>query len=52
MRQVGYGISLGKRWLVEKTFGYLKQTGLLHKIREPAGWELVGGGGTSCFVIR
>jgi hypothetical protein len=26
-RQVGYGISFEKRWLVEKAFGWLKQTG-------------------------
>jgi transposase len=32
-RQVGYGISLGKRWLVEKAFGWLKQTGPLSKVK-------------------
>jgi len=32
-RQVGYGISLGKRWLVEKAFGWLKQTGPLRKVK-------------------
>jgi IS5 family transposase len=31
--QVGYGISLGKRWLVEKAFGWLKQTGPLRKVK-------------------
>jgi transposase len=28
-RHSGYGISLSRRWLVEKTFGWLKQTGPL-----------------------
>lgn len=32
-RQVGYGISLGKRWLVEKAFGWLKQTAPLRKLK-------------------
>ena len=32
-RQVGYGISLGKRWLVEKAFGWLKQTPPLRKVK-------------------
>jgi transposase len=32
-RPVGYGISLGKRWLVEKAFGWLKQTGPLRKVK-------------------
>lgn len=32
-RQLGYGISLGKRWLVEKAFGWLKQTGPLRKVK-------------------
>jgi transposase len=32
-RQVGHGISLGKRWLVEKAFGWLKQTGPLRKVK-------------------
>jgi transposase len=32
-RHVGYEISLGKRWLVEKAFGWLKQTGPLRKVK-------------------
>lgn len=32
-RHPGYGISLSKRWLVEKPFGWLKQTGLLKKVK-------------------
>jgi IS5 family transposase len=29
----GYGISLSKRWLVEKPFGWLKQIGPLKKVK-------------------
>jgi transposase len=32
-RHPGYRVSLGKRWLVEKPFGWLKQTGPLKKIK-------------------
>lgn len=32
-RHPGYSISLGKRWLVEKAFGWLKQTGPLRKVK-------------------
>jgi hypothetical protein len=32
-RHVGYEISLGKRWLVEKAFGWLKQSGPLRKVK-------------------
>lgn len=32
-RHTGYEISLSKRWLVEKAFGWLKQTGPLRKVK-------------------
>jgi transposase len=32
-RHSGYAISLSKRWLVEKPFGWLKQTGPLRKVK-------------------
>jgi transposase len=32
-RHLGYEISLSKRWLVEKAFGWLKQTGPLRKVK-------------------
>lgn len=32
-RHVGYKISLGKRWLVEKAFAWLKQSGPLRKVK-------------------
>jgi transposase len=32
-RHAGYGISLSCRWLVEKTFGWLKQTGPLSQVK-------------------
>jgi transposase len=32
-RHPGYGISVGKRWLVEKPFGWLKQIGPLKKVK-------------------
>ena len=32
-RQPGYAISLSRRWLVEKTFGWLKQTGPLGRVK-------------------
>ena len=32
-RHSGYGISLSRRWLVEKTFGWLKQTGPLRQVK-------------------
>ena len=35
--QPGYAVSLSRRWLTEKGFGWLKQTGPLRqvKLREP-----------------
>jgi len=32
-RHPGYAISLGRRWLVEKGFGWLKQTGPLRQVK-------------------
>ncbi len=32
-RHAGYAISLSRRWLVEKAFGWLKQTGPLAQVR-------------------
>ena len=32
-RQPGYAISLSRRWLVEKSFGWLKQTGPLRQVK-------------------
>jgi DDE family transposase len=32
-RYLGYELSLSKRWLVEKAFGWLKQTGPLRKVK-------------------
>ena len=32
-RHAGYAISLSRRWLIEKTFGWLKQTGLLAQVK-------------------
>ncbi len=32
-RHSGYAISLSRRWLVEKTFGWLKQTGPLRQVK-------------------
>jgi transposase len=32
-RQAGYAISLSRRWLVEKGFGWLKQTGPLRQVK-------------------
>jgi transposase len=32
-RHAGYAISLSRRWLVEKTFGWLKQTGPLRQVK-------------------
>jgi len=44
-RHPGYAISLSRRWLVEKSFGWLKQTGPVHqvKLRGPhkVGWIFV-----------
>ncbi len=41
-RHQGYGMSLSKRWLVEKAFGWMKQTGGLKKIKlrglDKVGW--------------
>jgi transposase len=41
-RHKGYGMSLSKRWLVEKAFGWMKQTGGLKKIKlrglDKVGW--------------
>jgi Transposase DDE domain/Serpin (serine protease inhibitor) len=33
-RQPGYAISLSRRWLIEKGFGWLKQTGPLRQVNE------------------
>lgn len=44
-RQPGYAISLSRRWLVEKEFGWLKQTGSLRQVklrgREKVDWLFV-----------
>ncbi len=32
-RQLGYAVSLSRRWLVEKGFGWLKQTGPLRQVK-------------------
>ena len=32
-RQPGYAVSLSRRWLVEKGFGWLKQTGPLRQVK-------------------
>ena len=32
-RRPGYSVSLSKRWLVEKPFGWLKQIGPLRKVK-------------------
>ncbi len=32
-RHVGYAISLGRRWLIEKGFGWMKQTGPLRQVK-------------------
>jgi IS5 family transposase len=32
-RQPGYAISLSRRWLVEKSFGWLKQTGPIRQVK-------------------
>src|SRR5271156_2221134 len=32
-RQPGYAISLSRRWLIEKSFGWLKQTGPLRQVK-------------------
>jgi len=32
-RHSGYAVSLSRRWLVEKTFGWLKQTGPLRQVK-------------------
>jgi hypothetical protein len=32
-RHLGYGISLSCRWLVEKSFGWLKQTGPIRQVK-------------------
>jgi hypothetical protein len=32
-RQLGYAISLSRRWLIEKGFGWLKQTGPLRQVK-------------------
>ena len=33
VRDPGYAISLSKRWLVEKPFGWMKQTGGIKKVK-------------------
>ena len=44
-RHPGYAISLSRRWLVEKSFGWLKQTGPLHQTKyrglEKVDWAFV-----------
>ena len=44
-RQPGYAISLSRRWLVEKGFGWLKQTGPLRQVKlrgvEKVDWLIV-----------
>ncbi len=44
-RHAGYSVSLAKRWLVEKVFGWLKQIGPLRKVKlrglEKVGWLFV-----------
>ena len=46
-RQPGYAISLNRRWLVEKCFGWLKQTGPLGQVKyrglEKVDWLFVSG---------
>jgi IS5 family transposase len=46
-RHVGYALSLSKRWLVEKPFGWLKQVGGLRKVKlrglEKVDWLFVFG---------
>jgi IS5 family transposase len=46
-RHAGYGLSLSKRWLVEKPFGWLKQIGGLRKVKlrglEKVDWLFVFG---------
>jgi hypothetical protein len=32
-RHTGYAISLSKRWLVKKPFGWMKQTGGIRKVK-------------------
>jgi len=32
-RHVGYAVSLSRRWLIEKGFGWLKQTGPLRQVK-------------------
>jgi hypothetical protein len=32
-RQPGYAVSLSRRWLIEKSFGWLKQTGPLRQVK-------------------
>ncbi|MEO6981542.1 MAG: transposase, partial [Edaphobacter sp.] len=32
-RHVGYAISLSRRWLIEKSFGWMKQTGPLRQVK-------------------
>jgi hypothetical protein len=32
-RQPGYAVSLSRRWLIEKSFGWLKQTGPLRQTK-------------------
>jgi transposase len=39
-RHPGYGVSLSKRWLVEKPFGWLKQVGGLKKVKLRGLWKV------------
>ena len=51
-RQPGYAISLSRRWLIEKGFGWLKQTGSLRQVKlrglEKVDWLFV----FSCAAVR
>jgi hypothetical protein len=46
-RQPGYAVSLSRRWLIEKSFGWLKQTGPLRQVKlrglEKVDWLFVFG---------
>ncbi len=51
-RQPGYAVSLSRRWLVEKGFGWLKQTGPLRQVKlrglEKVDWLFV----FSCAALQ
>ena len=46
-RHAGYAISLSRRWLVEKTFGWLKQTGPTATRSSFEGWQRWTGSSSS-----